>query len=56
VSVWRAGEVLGVNEVKMMSEPDWDNEDDVVCDLTCICIVGIEDPVRDEVLCQPQLV
>jgi len=34
----------------MTSEPNWDNEDDVVCDLTCICIVGIEDPVRDEVL------
>jgi len=33
----------------MMSEPDWDKEDDVVCDLTCICIVGIEDPVRPEV-------
>jgi len=32
-----------------MSEPDWDREDDVVRDLTCICIVGIEDPVRPEV-------
>jgi len=33
----------------MTSEPNWDMEDEVVCDLTCICIVGIEDPVRPEV-------
>uniref|UniRef100_A0A5K3EPV4 Calcium-transporting ATPase n=1 Tax=Mesocestoides corti TaxID=53468 RepID=A0A5K3EPV4_MESCO len=31
------------------SEPNWDNEDSVICDLTCIGIVGIEDPVRPEV-------
>ena len=43
------GEKFRANEVAMMSEPDWDKEDDVVCDLTCICIVGIEDPVRPEV-------
>ncbi|XP_058028665.1 plasma membrane calcium-transporting ATPase 3 isoform X4 [Ahaetulla prasina] len=30
-------------------EPDWDNENDIVIDLTCIAIVGIEDPVRPEV-------
>lgn len=30
-------------------EPDWDNENDVVGDLTCIAVVGIEDPVRPEV-------
>nr|XP_058933699.1 plasma membrane calcium-transporting ATPase 2 isoform X2 [Kogia breviceps] len=30
-------------------EPDWDNENDIVNDLTCICVVGIEDPVRPEV-------
>ncbi|XP_041080653.1 plasma membrane calcium-transporting ATPase 2 isoform X5 [Polyodon spathula] len=30
-------------------EPDWDNENDIVKDLTCICVVGIEDPVRPEV-------
>ncbi|CAL8114100.1 unnamed protein product [Orchesella dallaii] len=29
--------------------PDWDDEDNIVKDLTCLCIVGIEDPVRPEV-------
>jgi len=38
-----------VNEMPMTSEPDWENENGIVCDLTCICIVGIEDPVRPEV-------
>lgn len=31
------------------AEPDWDIEDQVVKDLVCLCIVGIEDPVRPEV-------
>ncbi|XP_038266813.1 plasma membrane calcium-transporting ATPase 2 isoform X8 [Dermochelys coriacea] len=30
-------------------EPDWDSENDILTDLTCICVVGIEDPVRPEV-------
>ncbi|KAJ3612335.1 hypothetical protein NHX12_020611 [Muraenolepis orangiensis] len=30
-------------------EPDWDNEADILTRLTCICVVGIEDPVRPEV-------
>uniref|UniRef100_A0A8B9HJK0 Calcium-transporting ATPase n=1 Tax=Astyanax mexicanus TaxID=7994 RepID=A0A8B9HJK0_ASTMX len=30
-------------------EPDWDNETDILTGLTCICVVGIEDPVRPEV-------
>ncbi|XP_059383643.1 plasma membrane calcium-transporting ATPase 3b isoform X2 [Carassius carassius] len=30
-------------------EPDWDNEAEIVTDLTCITVVGIEDPVRPEV-------
>ncbi|KAA0714195.1 Plasma membrane calcium-transporting ATPase 3 [Triplophysa tibetana] len=29
--------------------PDWENEADIVSDLTCITVVGIEDPVRPEV-------
>ncbi|ODN01902.1 Plasma membrane calcium-transporting ATPase 3 [Orchesella cincta] len=29
--------------------PDWDDEDSIVKDLTCLVIVGIEDPVRPEV-------
>lgn len=30
-------------------EPNWDNEAEILSDLTCICVVGIEDPVRPEV-------
>ena len=30
-------------------EPDWDDEANINTDLTCIAIVGIEDPVRPEV-------
>uniref|UniRef100_A0A8C8VIJ5 Calcium-transporting ATPase n=1 Tax=Pelusios castaneus TaxID=367368 RepID=A0A8C8VIJ5_9SAUR len=30
-------------------EPEWDNENAIVGDLTCIAVVGIEDPVRPEV-------
>ncbi|XP_059806019.1 plasma membrane calcium-transporting ATPase 1-like isoform X1 [Hypanus sabinus] len=32
-----------------VKEPDWDNENEILCDLTCIMVVGIEDPVRPEV-------
>lgn len=30
-------------------EPDWDNEGHILSGLTCIAVVGIEDPVRPEV-------
>ncbi|XP_062419914.1 plasma membrane calcium-transporting ATPase 1-like isoform X3 [Pungitius pungitius] len=30
-------------------EPDWESENDILNDLTCIVVVGIEDPVRHEV-------
>ncbi|KAM4020747.1 plasma membrane calcium-transporting ATPase 3 isoform 4-T4 [Anomaloglossus baeobatrachus] len=30
-------------------EPEWENENEIVGDLTCIAVVGIEDPVRPEV-------
>ncbi|XP_015842232.1 plasma membrane calcium-transporting ATPase 4 isoform X4 [Peromyscus maniculatus bairdii] len=30
-------------------EPIWDNENEVLAELTCIAVVGIEDPVRPEV-------
>lgn len=30
-------------------EPDWDNENDILTGLTCLSVVGIEDPVRPEV-------
>lgn len=29
--------------------PDWENEADILTRLTCVCVVGIEDPVRPEV-------
>ena len=38
-----------VNEERIDSEPNWDDEDKIVSRLTCICVVGIEDPVRPEV-------
>ncbi|XP_030321458.1 plasma membrane calcium-transporting ATPase 4 isoform X7 [Calypte anna] len=31
------------------TEPDWDSENEILSDLTCIAVVGIEDPVRPEV-------
>uniref|UniRef100_A0A6G1SG14 Calcium-transporting ATPase n=1 Tax=Aceria tosichella TaxID=561515 RepID=A0A6G1SG14_9ACAR len=31
------------------TEPDWDDEASIVSKLTCLCVVGIEDPVRPEV-------
>ncbi|XP_069084907.1 plasma membrane calcium-transporting ATPase 1 isoform X1 [Pleurodeles waltl] len=30
-------------------EPEWDNETEILTGLTCIAVVGIEDPVRPEV-------
>ena len=36
-------------QVRYDSEPNWDDEDKIVSNLTSICIVGIEDPVRPEV-------
>ncbi|XP_048409132.1 plasma membrane calcium-transporting ATPase 1-like isoform X1 [Stegostoma tigrinum] len=32
-----------------VKEPEWDNENEILSDLTCITVVGIEDPVRPEV-------
>nr|XP_015903633.1 plasma membrane calcium-transporting ATPase 2 isoform X4 [Parasteatoda tepidariorum] len=37
------------NQIQIMSEPDWEEENMIVSELTCLCIVGIEDPVRPEV-------
>ena len=33
----------------MKENHDWEDEDSVVQNLTCILITGIQDPVRDEV-------
>ncbi|XP_036145958.1 plasma membrane calcium-transporting ATPase 2 isoform X2 [Monomorium pharaonis] len=38
-----------INQVHIDNEPNWDDEDNLVNNLTCLCIVGIEDPVRPEV-------
>jgi len=37
------------NVEHIITEPEWDDEERIVSNLTCICIVGIEDPVRPEV-------
>ena len=36
-------------EVAVAVEPDWESEDEVIAQLVCIALVGIEDPVRPEV-------
>ncbi|XP_059099644.1 plasma membrane calcium-transporting ATPase 2-like isoform X3 [Tigriopus californicus] len=38
-----------LNQVHYDSEPDWDDEDKIIANLTSVCVVGIEDPVRPEV-------
>ncbi|XP_050530800.1 plasma membrane calcium-transporting ATPase 2 isoform X3 [Daktulosphaira vitifoliae] len=43
------GKTDSPNQVLMDGEPNWDAEDSIVSDLTCLCVVGIEDPVRPEV-------
>ncbi|XP_060075457.1 plasma membrane calcium-transporting ATPase 2-like isoform X2 [Ylistrum balloti] len=43
------GRANAENEVAIEKDPDWENEDEIVSGLTCILIVGIEDPVRPEV-------
>ena len=44
--------VLGkaeLNQVHVDSEPNWDDEEKIVDNMTCVAVVGIEDPVRPEV-------
>ncbi|CAI6369427.1 unnamed protein product [Macrosiphum euphorbiae] len=43
------GKTDSPNQVYYEGEPDWESEENIVCDLTALCIVGIEDPVRPEV-------
>jgi len=38
-----------INQVHFDSEPHWDEEDHIISNLTCLLVVGIEDPVRPEV-------
>ncbi len=39
-----------VNQVVHSGEIDWEDEEAITGDLTCLAIVGIEDPVRPEVI------
>lgn len=41
--------VLAFRDFPPVPEPPWDDEAAVVGELTCIAVVGIEDPVRPEV-------
>lgn len=38
-----------INQVHFDSEPNWEDEDNIISNLTCLCVLGIEDPVRPEV-------
>lgn len=38
-----------INQVHIDNEPNWEDEENLVNNLTCLCVVGIEDPVRPEV-------
>ncbi|XP_051173458.1 plasma membrane calcium-transporting ATPase 2 isoform X1 [Leptopilina boulardi] len=38
-----------INQVHTDNEPNWEDEENIVNNLTCLGIVGIEDPVRPEV-------
>lgn len=38
-----------INQVHIDQEPNWEDEENMVNNLTCLCVVGIEDPVRPEV-------
>ncbi|KAI1892337.1 hypothetical protein AGOR_G00132320 [Albula goreensis] len=40
---------IAYRDLPASPEPDWDNEAEIVTDLICITVVGIEDPVRPEV-------
>ncbi|XP_042239252.1 plasma membrane calcium-transporting ATPase 2-like isoform X1 [Homarus americanus] len=38
-----------INQVHIENEPNWEDEDNIISNLTCLCVLGIEDPVRPEV-------
>ncbi|XP_051789819.1 plasma membrane calcium-transporting ATPase 3b isoform X1 [Erpetoichthys calabaricus] len=40
---------IAYRDFPSVPEPDWENENEIVSDLICIAVVGIEDPVRPEV-------
>ncbi|XP_060925780.1 plasma membrane calcium-transporting ATPase 2 isoform X2 [Limanda limanda] len=40
---------VGYRDFSGNPEPNWEDENNILTDLTAICVVGIEDPVRPEV-------
>ena len=40
---------VAYRDFNQSSDINWDDETNIINDLTCICLVGIEDPVRPEV-------
>ena len=38
-----------MHQLQIQSDPDFEDEAEIIRDLVCIGITGIEDPVRDEV-------
>ncbi|XP_062272612.1 plasma membrane calcium-transporting ATPase 2 isoform X3 [Scomber scombrus] len=40
---------VGYRDFPSNPEPNWEDENNILTDLTAICVVGIEDPVRPEV-------
>ncbi|CAM9967419.1 unnamed protein product [Lampetra fluviatilis] len=40
---------LALRDFPQGTEPSWEDEASIVCELTCVAVVGIEDPVRPEV-------
>jgi P-type Ca2+ transporter type 2B len=42
-------ENIFASQVHIDGNPDWDDEEKIMDNMTCVCIVGIEDPVRPEV-------
>ena len=47
--VWLVSHVLRFFKVHIDNDPDWEDEEKIMDNMTCLCIVGIEDPVRPEV-------
>lgn len=44
-----SSQIVQPNAFYFDQEPDWEHEPDIIDDMTCLCLVGIEDPVRPEV-------
>lgn len=40
---------LAYRDFRGEGQPNWEDEENIVQNLTCLCVVGIEDPVRAEV-------